>query len=127
MEHQRIFFNQKSKEMKKNIINKLAEWETALNKIPVEKRQGFIIKTGIVLLILLFVFVIGGKMYRTHKREAKKENIELPVTSNIDAISEEVDKELTTMSQGTKDQTEKALRMLDSLNSLTQKQKKDEK
>ena len=62
--------------MKKNIINKLAEWETALNKIPVEKRQGFIIKTGIVLLILLFVFVIGGKMYRTHKREAKKENIE---------------------------------------------------
>ncbi len=113
--------------MKKNIINKLAEWETALNKIPVEKRQGFIIKTGIVLLILLFVFVIGGKMYRTHKREAKKENIELPVTSNIDAISEEVDKELTTMSQGTKDQTEKALRMLDSLNSLTQKQKKDEK
>lgn len=110
--------------MIKNIIKKLAEWETALNKIPVEKRQGFIIKTGIVLLILLFVFVIGGKMYRTHKREAKKENIELPVTSNIDAISEEVDKELSTMSQGTKDQTEKALRMLDS---LTQKQKKDEK
>jgi uncharacterized membrane protein YvbJ len=110
--------------MKKNIINKLAEWETALNKIPVEKRQGFIIKTGIVLLILLFVFVIGGKMYRSHKRETKKENIELPVSRDMEAISEEVDKELSTMSSSTKDQTEKALRMLDS---LTKTQKGDEK
>ncbi len=110
--------------MKKNIINKLAEWETALNKIPVEKRQGFIIKTGIVLLILLFGFVIGGKMYRSQKRETKKENIELPVSRDMEAISEEVDKELSTMSSSTKDQTEKALRMLDS---LTKTQKRDEK
>ena len=110
--------------MKKNIINKLAEWETALNNIPVEKRQGFIIKTGFVLLILLLVFVIGGKMYRSHKREAKKENIELPVTRDMDTMSEDVDKELSTMSPGTKEQTQNALRILDS---LTKKQKKDEK
>lgn len=96
------------------ICEKLAAWESSINEIPVEKRKGIILKVLVVLFILLLVCTFGNQMYRSHVREAKKEQLEIS-QKNIDPLSKQIDAELSTLDSGTKEKTDKAKRLIDSL------------
>lgn len=104
------------------ICQKLADLEKYLNEMPIEKRKGFTIKTGVVLLILLFVFAIGGNFIRSYKFEKQSEEVSTN-QRDIDSMRKQLDEELNEVSPETKEQTKKALQLIDSLSKLDKNEK----
>lgn len=106
------------------ICQKLADLEKYLNEMPIEKRKGFTIKVGIILLILLFIFAIGGNMIRSYKFNERKEKEEVSTNQrDIDSMRKQLDEELNEVSPETKEQTKKALQLIDSLSKLHNNEK----
>lgn len=92
------------------ICQKLAEWETSINSIPVENRKGIIMKVCVVSFLFMLVCTLGTQIIRSHYRESQKENEEQP-TATLDSLYKKVDKDLTSINT----ETQRALRLVDSL------------
>lgn len=96
-----------------NVCRKLADLESYLNSMPVEKRKSFTIKVFVILLILLVLVTLGHKWRMSIKRENKKDVTE--IVENISDISQQVEEELTSGYSEVTMQNRKYLQMIDSI------------
>lgn len=95
------------------VCRKLADLESYLNSMPIEKRKSFTIKVFVILLILLVLFTLGHKWRMSIKRDSQKEVTE--VVKDLSDISQQVEEELTSGFSEVTKQNQKYLQMIDSI------------